>query len=255
MTHIYNDSFFNYIDHSARRSAQVLTALLFPLLRPASVVDMGCGRGIWLDAWQRAGADTILGVDGDYVDPSTLAIAPTAFVPSDLTMPLETRRRFDLAQSLEVGEHLPATAAATLVDSLTRASDRVLFSAAVVGQGGEHHINERPLSYWQALFKDRGYSAYDYLRPQLRHRRDVAPWYRYNTLLYLNDAGRAGVSADVLRRNVPPGHQVPNGGDVLWRLRCAVVSHLPRATVTRIAQIRATALATRFRDRPGPDAA
>jgi hypothetical protein len=62
-------------------------------------------------------------------------------------------RRFDLVQSLEVGEHLPLSAAETLVDSLTTASDRVLFSAAVKGQGGEFHVNEQPLAFWQELFE------------------------------------------------------------------------------------------------------
>ncbi|WP_299679999.1 methyltransferase domain-containing protein [uncultured Roseobacter sp.] len=247
MSHIYSDTFFDYIDASARASAQRVTRLLFPLLRPASVIDLGCGRGVWLDEWRRAGTAQVLGADGDYVDPETLEIDRDAFLPVDLTRPLDTGRRFDLAQSLEVGEHLPATAAETLVESLTTASDRVLFSAAVVGQGGEFHVNERPLSYWQGLFEARGYRAYDCLRPHLKDDRTVAPWYRYNAVLYMNDAGRAGVSDDILRHEVPRGTKVQNSGDALWRLRCALLGHLPQPAVTRMAQLRAAVLSLRAR--------
>ncbi len=247
MSHIYSDTFFDYIDASARASATHVTTLLYPMLRPASVIDMGCGRGVWLDAWRRAGANEVLGADGDYVDPRTLEIERDAFLPADLTQPLRTGRRFDLAQSLEVGEHLPACAAETLVESLTTASDRVLFSAAVVGQGGEFHINEQPLSYWQGLFDARGYRAYDCLRPHLQHARSVAPWYRYNSVLYVNDAGRQGLADAVQRYQVPAGAAVKTGGDALWRLRCAVLGRLPQPAVTRMAQLRAALLALKAR--------
>ena len=131
MKHVYNDTFFDYIDQSAHSSACSLIAKLYPMLRPKSVIDLGSGRGIWLAEWQNAGVSDVLGVDGDYVDRSRLAVEQGSFLAADLTQPVRTNRRFDLAQSLEVGEHLPNSAAETLVDSLTAASDRVLFSAAV----------------------------------------------------------------------------------------------------------------------------
>lgn len=249
MTHIYNDSFFDYINQSAQQSARALIAKLYPALRPESVIDLGCGRGVWLAEWQNAGARSVLGVDGDYVDQDQLVVPQDAFLAADLTRPLQPGRRFDLAQSLEVGEHLPQSAAATLVDSLTAASDRVLFSAAVRGQGGEFHINEQPLSFWEDLFKARGYRAYDCLRPYLKDDRSVAPWYRYNAILYVNDAGRAGLPEQVLRHAVPEGSKVADGGDLAWRLRRTIVSRLPRPAVTQIAKSRALVLATLARMR------
>jgi putative flippase GtrA len=244
MAHVYNNRFFDYIYESAQNSARALVGILEPALRPASVLDLGCGRGVWLAEWQRAGAADVLGVDGDYVDVSTLAVLRNAFLAADLTRPLPLARRFDLAQSLEVGEHLPENAAATLVDSLTRASDRVLFSAAVRGQGGEFHINEQPLAYWQALFAARGYTAFDCLRPRLAANRQVAPWYRYNAVLYINAAGRAGLPESILRHEVPAGARLADGGDALWRLRRGIVSVLPRNTVNGIARARAYVLAS-----------
>jgi len=247
MSHIYNDTFFDYINQSARASAKPLIALLFPKLQPQSVIDLGSGRGVWMDEWQRAGAVDVLAVDGDYVNRDQLAVAPGNFLAADLTKPVETGRRFDLAQSLEVGEHLPTEASETLVDSLTNASDRVLFSAAVTGQGGEFHINEQPLSFWQDLFAARGYVAFDCVRPELKNNRHVAPWYRYNTILYVNAAGRDGLPQDILDTEISAGQPVRNTGHLGWRLRLALVKLLPRPAVTFIAQARALVLAIRAR--------
>ena len=149
MGHIYNNEFFDYIDAGARSSARRLIHTVQPWLDTQSVVDMGSGRGVWLAQWQEAGVEDVLAIDGDYVDRDALAIPQNQFMAADLTKPVTLKRKFELAQSLEVGEHLPTSAAETLVDSLTKASDRVLFSAAVTGQGGEFHINEQPLSFWQ----------------------------------------------------------------------------------------------------------
>lgn len=187
----------------------------------------------------------VLAVDGDYVNVDQLAVPRGNFMAADLTAPVCTDRRFDLAQSLEVGEHLPTSASETLVDSLTRASDRVLFSAAVNGQGGEFHVNEQPLAFWQGLFAARGYTAYDCVRPHLSKNREIEPWYRYNTVLYVNEAGRAGLPAAVTDHAVGAGVPVQNGGDAMWRLRRNVVSLLPQGTVTRIAQARAGIIAAR----------
>ncbi|MEO0401777.1 MAG: methyltransferase domain-containing protein [Pseudomonadota bacterium] len=248
MTHVYNDTFFDYIDQGARSSAQALTGLLSDWIKPQSVLDLGCGRGVWLDEWQRNGATDVLGVDGDYVDRTQLAIDAASFQPGDLTKPLGLGRRFDLAQSLEVGEHLPTAASDALVDSLTQASDRVLFSAAVVGQGGEFHINEQPLSFWQQKFEDRGYRAYDCLRPPLKTNRAVEPWYRYNAVLYVNSAGQADLPEAITKHAVPEGARVQNAGDALWRLRRGIVANLPQNTVTKIAKARAAILAAKARN-------
>ena len=178
MKHIYSNEFFDYIDAGARRSAQRMIKVVQPWLKAQSVIDLGSGRGVWLGEWLGAGVNDVLAADGDYVDRDRLAVPLGSFHACDLTQPLDLGRRFDLAQSLEVGEHLPNSASKTLVNSLTRHSDRVLFSAAVPGQGGEFHINERPLSFWQGLFAAQGYSAFDCVRPPLKDADDVENWYR-----------------------------------------------------------------------------
>lgn len=245
MSHVYSNTFFDYIDAGARSSARRVTGLVQPWLRARSVLDIGCGRGSWLAVWKEAGTTSVLGVDGDYVDRATLAIPPDAFFAADLTRPLILGRRFDLAQCLEVGEHLPRAASETLVHTLTRHADIVLFSAAVRGQGGEFHVNEQPLSFWQALFAAEGYAAFDCIRPGLAGATEVEPWYRYNTILYANRAAQARLPEAVLSCRVPEGEPVRDGGGLSWRLRRLLVSCLSQRTATRIATARAAWLARR----------
>jgi len=196
-----------------------------------------------LAEWQTAGVADVCGLDGDYVDRSQLAIPEGAFKAVDLTEPQDLGRSFDLAQSLEVGEHLPESAAKTLVASMVAHSDRILFSAAVKGQGGEFHINEQPLSYWQTLFEAHGYQAYDFVRPALAGNTSVEPWYRYNSILYLNDRSAAKAPEAVLSTRVKG--RVKDAGSVPWRMRKAVVSLMPQSMVTSIAKRRAAVLAAR----------
>lgn len=243
MSHIYSNRFYDYIEVGARSSARVTIGLLNPLLGVTSLVDLGAGRGVWPSEWSKAGVTDVAAVDGDYVDREQLAVPQAQFHCADLSLPVDLGRRFDLAQSLEVGEHLPKGASAVLVESLTRHADRVLFSAAVPGQGGEFHINEQPLAFWQQLFARQGYRAFDCLRPKLRDLAGVEPWYRYNTIFYANEEGRKGLPAEILDYEIPIGQPVPPAGNFRWRLRLRIVSLMPRRMVTFIAQIRAAILA------------
>ena len=111
----------------------------------------------------------------------------------------------------------------------------VLFSAAPPGQGGENHINERPLSFWQHLFKAKGYEAYDVVRPAFRSDKNVEPWYRYNTILYASAAIRSSLPAAVASAEVGPG-DVSEVGDIGWRARKLILRWLPAAAVTTLSR-------------------
>jgi len=248
-SHVYDSAFFDYIEAGARRSARVVIGTALGALAPGSVLDVGCGRGVWLAEWRARGVADVTGLDGAYVERARLAIPETLFRPGDLTRPVDLGRRFDLAQCLEVGEHLPPEASATLVATLCRHADIVAFSAAVPGQGGEHHVNERPPEDWRALFAAEGYAAHDALRPRLAGCDGIEPWYRYNMLLYANAAGAARLPAEMAATRLDPAAPIPRAGGPGWRLRLALVRGLPRPAVTAIARARAAVLARRARRR------
>ena len=237
--HQYNADFYTYIDAGSRRSARAVTALLMPEMRIDSLLDVGAGHGAWAAEWLAAGVADVVAVDGDYVRADQLAIPAERFQAHDLSTPLDLKRKFDLVQTLEVAEHLPADKAETFVDNLTAHGDVILFSAAVPHQGGEHHVNEQPPQYWRAKLRARGYDAFDFVRPALAGRDDVMPWYRFNTYLYANPAGQKRLSDKVLATRVPTDRPLEIGGDFKWALRRAAVRLIPTALVKPIAMAKA----------------
>jgi len=183
---IYPRDFFDGIETGALGSAEVMVPYILGLLRIDKVIDVGCGRGIWLDVYRANGINDLRGVDGPHVLESGLLIPPACFTAIDLSRPFELEGRYDLAQCLEVAEHLPIEVAPILVRELTRIAPLVLFSAAIPGQGGEYHINEQWPEYWQELFDARGFVAFDPIRPRLLHDKRVCWWYRQNVVLYVS---------------------------------------------------------------------
>ncbi|MBV9183445.1 MAG: class I SAM-dependent methyltransferase [Acidobacteria bacterium] len=165
-------------------SAREILPLIIELIKPTSIIDLGCGTGQWLAAALKLGIDDVLGVDGPWVLKSKLAIPREKFLAHDLGQSLKLSRRFDLALSLEVAEHFAPSQARSLVELLCGAADRVLFSAAIPGQGGRHHLNEQWPSYWAAIFRQCGYACFDIVRPRLWQNPRVLWYYAQNCLLF-----------------------------------------------------------------------
>jgi SAM-dependent methyltransferase len=235
----YGQAFYDLADRSIA-AARVIAPRVMEALPITSVLDVGCARGAWLAAWREAGCADILGVDGAAAASGALHIPRDRFVAADLAAPLTLGRRFDLVQCLEVAEHLPPERGPSLVADLTAHAEAVLFSAAPPGQGGAHHINERPYDDWRRLFASRGFVAVDWLRSGLATMKAVPYWYRYNLLLYVAAAKLAGLSDDVRARVVPEGTPIADLSPPLFRLRKAILGVLPAAVVTRLAQLAGT---------------
>ena len=184
----YDQTFFNDQVPLSTSSAEAVVPAVLGLVQPASVADVGCGVGTWLAAFKRAGVPEVHGFDGAYARSAGLMIDDAEFSAVDLTQPLQVDRKYDLAVSLEVGEHLPARAASVLVRSIVGLAPIVLFSAAFPGQGGTHHVNEQWPTYWQSLFAEHDYAVLDPIRPLIWGNDRVAWWYRCNTYLYVDRA-------------------------------------------------------------------
>ena len=241
----YDEDFYRYLSSFAVRSARRLVPLLTAVLPIRSVADFGCGYGGWLSVWRDAGM-SITGLDGPYVDCSQLLIDPEYFHAVDLAKPIDLGRRFDLVQSVEVAEHLPAAKAPQFVTTLTVHGPCVLFSAAVPGQGGENHVNEQPLAYWRALFRERGFIAIDYLRPLIRNDADTEPWYRYNTILYVAEDYLPSLPDAVRESMVPDAEPLDEYRPLHDRLRNALLWQLPVGMVTRLSRLRTSLIARKY---------
>lgn len=240
MSHQYNTNFMSYTAQTSRFAAETVARLLRGWFPIRSVLDVGSAKGTWLAVWGGTGAEDIHGVDGDYVDRRSLVIPIERFSARDLSREFNLTQHFDLVQSLEVAEHIPEDSAEIFVDNLVRhATGLILFSAAPPGQGGEFHVNEQPYEYWRDKFSAREYVACDCLRPRLLENQKVSFWYRYNTLLYIHRNRLLGVPEDVRRTAVPDGAPIRDVSPAWFRLRKALVRHLPNATREWLARSKA----------------
>jgi SAM-dependent methyltransferase len=164
-------------------SPEEIVTFLLSFLKMNSVVDVGCGIGHWLVALKSKGTDDVLGIDGFHLDKSLFLLDQSQIRQFDLEQPFSLDRTFDLAICLEVAEHISPANAATLIESLTRLSDTILFSAAIPGQGGQNHINEQWPSYWQEKFAQFGFQLYDVIRPQIWWNTKIKSYYRQNIFI------------------------------------------------------------------------
>jgi Methyltransferase domain len=178
VTDIYTPAFFAEHHGTVMLSASVVVPIVVEQLAPNSVLDLGCGWGEWLQAFRSHGIVDVMGVD-------IAAPDDIWYFREDLTGPVDMRRLFDLVISLETAEHLPEEAADTYVESIERHGNMVLFSAAVPGQEGLHHVNCQPHEYWHEKFRYYGFAATDPIRPLIAHNHYVSPWYRNNIFVYV----------------------------------------------------------------------
>jgi SAM-dependent methyltransferase len=184
MSETYTPKFFNWGLDRTRSSAQSIVPLVMERVHPRNVVDLGCGIGVWLEAFGSQGVEDYVGVDGDWVPRDALLIPHDRFVSARIDKPLDLGRRFDLAVTLEVAEHLPEHHANQLVRNVVEHAPCVLFSAAIPHQGGTDHVNEQWPDYWAERFAAHGYPVVDGLRPVIWSNSAVLPFYRQNLLMF-----------------------------------------------------------------------
>jgi SAM-dependent methyltransferase len=163
--------------------AQCIVPVIMELFHPRSVLDVGCGLGNFLQEFQNAGVQDVTGIEGSWLDKSKLVISEQYVQIHDLETEVSLGRKFDVALCLEVAEHLKPEAAEHLVKTLTTHSDVVVFSAAIPYQGGQNHINEQWLGYWQTLFANYEFDMYDVIRHRIWNDNRIYWWYRQNIVV------------------------------------------------------------------------
>lgn len=182
---VYDRAYYEALDAVHRPLYRLLADGVADLFEPRTAVDVGCGTGIVLTRLQERGV-AVTGIEGSRhaIELSGLG---ERVVKANLERQIPRLGRFDVCVCIEVAEHLPARAASPLVETLTELSDVVVFTAATPGQGGSHHVNEQPQSYWETHFGERGFRRDEERESQLKAR--IAPiaepaWMHENLMLF-----------------------------------------------------------------------
>ncbi len=180
---LYSNKFFKDFSKTAEESAKELVPLFIKIFKPNSVIDLGCGLGFFIKSFIENGILDVCGIDGDWVPLEDLVIPKEVFIAKDLTIDLDIGRKFDVAISLEVAEHIPSDKVKIFLKNLEKCSNNIIFSAAIPYQGGTGHCNERWQSFWVNYFKHSGYYFID-VRPIIWNNHKIANYYRQNLLIF-----------------------------------------------------------------------
>ena len=159
-----------------------LAAALAHFFAGRTVVSLGDGPGEYRRRILATGL--VAGYDAFDGAPSSANATNGRVRFIDLTLPQYWLPEYDWVMSLEVAEHVPAEYESTLVDNLARpAREGIVFSWATPGQGGFHHVNERPPQYVEELMRHRGFRRDANASQSLR---DVATlgWLKSNINVY-----------------------------------------------------------------------
>lgn len=187
----------------------------------SSMVDVGCGHGLLVEAFRNnGGIRESYGIEGSFsakhmwppehaaqyyqiqdltaTTTRTTKATATATATSDDTsfaMP-----KTDLVTTFEVAEHLPPQSAADFVGLLTQhAPKAVVFGAATMDQDqgrNPTHVNENTFAYWMEHFRRHGYVPDMTATARFRHLLLTDPayaknyamstwWYPKNTLIFV----------------------------------------------------------------------
>lgn len=179
-------------DFSYHEATKVFTYLRGKGIALNSAIELGAGSGAWLKAFKDSAGDSaeILGLDGSSYGREGY-LQPEEFIKCDLQklsvgdIVKKRGRKYDISISTEVAEHLYEEYAQQFVANLCECSDRVLFSAAIPYQGGNHHVNEKRQSYWRDIFIQQGYRPIDCIRPHFWSDSEIDCMVRQNMILYV----------------------------------------------------------------------
>ena len=122
---------------------------------PASSLDVGCAKGLLVQAFAELGVDAA----GFDLSPSSIGDAHPDVRDrvrvASATDPIEGH--YDLVTCIEVLEHMAPADAETAIDNICAVTDRVVISSTPGDFDEPTHVNVHPLADWVAAFAIRGF--------------------------------------------------------------------------------------------------
>ena len=129
------------------------------ILKPESVLDVGCGPCKSMMYFKNYGVKKVVGIDGSIKllnHPQTQQFLNDIILVNLEKSPCILGRKFDLVWSYEVAEHI-ANENNFLATVVGNASKYIVITAALPHQGGIHHVNCKPQRYWINKIEEHGF--------------------------------------------------------------------------------------------------
>jgi cyclopropane fatty-acyl-phospholipid synthase-like methyltransferase len=146
-----------------------------------TVVDFGCGLGDYAKAFKADGYK-VEAYDGN---PNTETLTNGIGKVLDLSKPFYLGKKFDVVLSLEVGEHIPKEFEEQFIENITKhAKKHLIISWAVVGQGGDGHVNCANNDYIIGQIVDRGFKHNAKDSQTIRNAATNASWFSYTIMVF-----------------------------------------------------------------------
>jgi hypothetical protein len=181
---INDKGFWESTDSSGHLNDRNLRNNILNLLKENSIeslVDFGCGMGDYSRYFIENGI-ICEAYDGN---PNTVSLTRGIGKVLDLSEEFNLQKKFECVLSLEVGEHIPKEFEQIFIDNITKHVSKILIlSWAVVGQGGDGHVNCQNNDYVIDQITKRGFS-FDLPKTITLRSNSTLPWFR-DTILVFN---------------------------------------------------------------------
>jgi hypothetical protein len=144
-----------------------------------NVIDFGCGMGDYIKRIMDLGCEC-QAYDGN---PNTPLLTNGIGKVLDFTEKFDLNKKFDLVISLEVGEHIPKEYENIFINNICNHSHNyIIISWAIIGQGGDGHVNCQNNDYIINEITKRGFK-YDLKNTKLLRDNATTAWWFKNTIM------------------------------------------------------------------------
>ena len=150
----WEDSISKCSPHVHDRALNTEIIKLLKDLNVTSILDLGCGPGLYSKNFIKNGFDCKCYDGNPYTEEDTNGRCQVL----DLSKLVELNRKFDCVLSLEVGEHIPNQYEDIFIQNITNhCSNIIILSWAIPSQPGDGHVNCQSNDYIEVLLKNKNF--------------------------------------------------------------------------------------------------
>ena len=149
---------------------------------PKTAIDLWCWLGTFVKVLQDNWVDAYW-VNWDRIEKDKLFIDEKNLIIKNLEEFYDFWKKYDLAISLEVAEHIDEKYSDNFVKTLISCSDYIIFSAATSWQWWQNHVNEQRPEYREKKFNKYWYKFYDVFRHIFWDDKNIFWRYKQNMFL------------------------------------------------------------------------